>query len=157
MEEPLSDADADFLSAYGGPHVKQILTEDPEQAAQRLTIMAVRSTTWAVSDSMSIADAAQLLGVDRSRISQLLSSGRLWAFQLGRSRRLPRWQFVGSGRLPGLETVVPAIPDGLAPQSIAGFMKTPQSELDDSSPTDWLAGGGDPEVVATLLADLGRW
>jgi hypothetical protein len=28
MEETLSDADADFLSAYGGPHARQILTED---------------------------------------------------------------------------------------------------------------------------------
>ncbi len=61
--------------------------------------------------------------------------------------------------LPGLEQVVPAVPDGTTPVALEGFMTTPQDELlvggHPWSPRRWLAEGQDPDAVAHLVADLG--
>jgi hypothetical protein len=108
--------------------------------------------------SVSIPEAALLLGVDRSRVSQRITQGSLWAFAAGRSKRLPRWQFTAEGRLlPGLAALVAAIPRGLAPQTVAAFMTEPQPELADRTPSEHLVAGGDPSDVAELLAGLGLW
>jgi len=155
--EPLSETEATFVRAYGGPQAVGVLDEDPGQIARQLSQAVARQTVRAIVSTLSIVEAAALLGVDRSRISQLVSRHRLWAFRLGRSKRIPRWQFTGAAVLPGLDQVVAAIPSGLAPQSVAGFMTTPQPELDEVAPVTFLVGGGDPKAVAKLLAGLGRW
>lgn len=98
------------------------------------------------------------MGVDRSRISHRLRQGTLWSFTLGRHRRIPRWQLMPDGDLfPVLAAVVGAIPAGLDPRTVNGFLHTPRPEFDDQPPVAYLASGGDPAPVADLLTDLGRW
>jgi hypothetical protein len=62
--------------------------------------------------------------------------------------------------LPGLERVVPSIPEGSSPLSVQGFMATEQDELRADGrlwkPVRWLQEGFDPEPVARLVADLGQ-
>jgi hypothetical protein len=62
--------------------------------------------------------------------------------------------------LPGLEKVVPSIPEGSSPLSVQGFMATEQDELRANGrlwkPVRWLQEGFDPEPVARLVADLGQ-
>lgn len=43
-----------------------------------------------VAGSLSIAEAAVRLGVTPARIRQRIANGRLWAFDSGRNRLLPR-------------------------------------------------------------------
>jgi hypothetical protein len=86
----------------------------------------------------------------------------LYSVRSGRALRLPAWQFDADRRpLPGLAAVLAALPEGLHPREVEGFMTTPQSELvlDDApaAPREWLLHGGDPQVVASLAADLDRW
>lgn len=62
--------------------------------------------------------------------------------------------------LPGLERVVAAVPDGVTPVALEGFMLTEQDELvingrRPESPLRWLTAGRNPDVVAALVADLG--
>lgn len=156
---PLSASEIEFLRTHGGPRASEVLgLWDPGAADLAQARAAVRRVAAAAQATMSIAEAALLLGVDRSRISHRLAQGSLWAFSVGRNRRIPRWQFTGDGRLlPGLAVVVASIPDGLAPRSVEAFITTPQPELDGRTPAAHLAEGGDPRPVAGLLADLGVW
>jgi hypothetical protein len=155
---PLSAPEAAFLRANAGPGAGEALDTDPAVLAQEARRAEVTRMTELVTGSVAIAEAALLLGVDRSRVSQRLSAGSLWSFRLGRGRRLPRWQFTPEGRsLPGLDVLVAAIPAELAPESVAGFMTTARPELEDRTPAAYLAGGGDPKPVAELVAALGLW
>lgn len=109
--------------------------------------------------ALSVTDAAAMLGVDTSRIRHRLAAGRLVGWKDRGGWRLPAWQFTGSGVLPGLETVLAAIPDDQPPLVVAAFMTTPQVDLPISgrpaTPRQWLLAGGDPERVAELAHVLG--
>ncbi|WP_114907917.1 hypothetical protein [Ornithinimicrobium murale] len=121
--------------------------------------------------SRTAQQVAELLDRDSSNIRRGVQAGRYYAVRVAGALRLPDWQFVERTTydytpgedavpdieivpLPNLSAVVAAIPEGLHPQVIAGFMDTPQPELDDRSPIEWLTGGGDPEPVSDLVAGL---
>lgn len=109
--------------------------------------------------ALSVTDAAAMLGVDTSRIRHRLAAGRLIGWKDRGGWRLPAWQFTGSGVLPGLESVLAAIPDDQPPLVVAAFMTTPQVDLPISgrpaTPRQWLLAGGAPERVAQLAQVLG--
>lgn len=155
---PLSEAERSFLLDHAGQHAAEVLRRDPDELAAEAARSAAAQLSGLLAQSLSIAEAALLLGVSRSRVSQRLSRGELWSFSLGHSRRLPRWQITPDGRpLPGLAEVIASIPRGLAPQTVAAFMDAPQDELGGVAPSVHLAGGGDVMPVADLLAALGQW
>ena len=134
--------------AAGGPRAAAVA-----QAGVAVGLLA-RSTT--------VAELAQAWGVDGSRVRHRVRDGALYSVRSGRALRLPAWQFDADQRpLPGLAIVLAALPAGLHPREVEGFMTTPQSELvvDDepAAPRDWLLHGGDPHAVAAVAADLDRW
>lgn len=155
---PLSATEVEFLREHAGPRAVEVLDQGPAQIMTELGRSIAERLAGSLASSVSIPEAALLLGVDRSRVSQRISQGSLWAFAAGRSKRLPDWQFTVLGRvLPGLPAVIAAIPRGVAPQTVAAFMAEPQPELAGCTPSEHLVAGGDPSVVAELLAGLGLW
>ena len=121
--------------------------------------LAATSTAGAytalVATSLTVGEAAQLLGVTEGRVRHKIGRGDLYALPSGR-RRLPRWQFTEGGTLPGLAQVVRALPVGEHPLGVLAFMTTPQPELDLGgrrvTPEQWLRAGGDPAPVTELAA-----
>lgn len=109
--------------------------------------------------ALSVAGAAERVGVDASRIRHRLAEGRLAGWKNGGGWRLPVWQFTNDGVLPGLDTVLAAVPADQPPLAVAGFMTTAQQDLrtagEPTTPRDWLLAGGDPAAVARLVATLG--
>lgn len=109
--------------------------------------------------ALSVAGAAERVGVDASRIRHRLAEGRLAGWKDGGGWRLPVWQFTNDGVLPGLDTVLAAVPADQPPLAVAGFMTTAQQDLrtagEPTTPRDWLLAGGDPAAVARLVATLG--
>lgn len=101
---------------------------------------------------------AERLGVDRSRISQRLSEGSLYAFTLGSERWFPEWQLVDGSSVPGLKAVLAAVPAALHPLTVDHWFTTASVDLEIDteavSPVEWLATGGDPGPVVALVADL---
>lgn len=104
------------------------------------------------------AAVAELLGVDRTRISQRLASRSLYAFTGPGDRCFPRWQFAGRRTVPGLRTVLEALDAGLHPLTVDHWFRTPSVDLEVAgesvSPAAWLATSGRPAVLAELAADL---
>lgn len=154
----LSKTEVDFLRTHAEPSAEAVIetwsADDERQARARV---ALRQLTGALSGSVSIKEAAAILGVDRSRVSRRITGKALWAFDLQGSRRIPRWQFLGKELLPGLDVIVPAIPRDATPAVLDAFMHTAQPDFDNRTPIEHLAAGGDPELVAGFLEDLGRW
>jgi hypothetical protein len=109
--------------------------------------------------ALTVADAADTVGVDTSRIRHRLLARRLSGWKERGGWRLPAWQFASTGVLPGLEAVLAAIPEDQPPLVVAAFMTVPQPELpingDPVTPRQWLLAGGDPGAVATLASTLG--
>lgn len=155
---PLSMTEVQFLRAHAGPGAAAVIdawSGDDERQARART--AVRELADALSGSVSIKEAAAILGIDRSRVSRRVTGKALWAFDLHGNRRIPRWQFLGGELLPGLDVIVPAIPRGATPAVVDVFMHTPQPDFDDRTPIEHLAAGGNPALVAGFVEDLARW
>lgn len=153
----LSRPEIDFLAEHGGPDAAAVIKEwSPSGERQARARVAVQALTSAVAGSISAKEAAEVLGVDRSRISRRLGK-TLWAYDMHGQRRLPRWQFVDAALLPGLDVIVPVIPRGVTPAVLEAFMRTPQADFDGQTPIEYLAAGGDPRPVAGFVQDLDRW
>jgi len=109
--------------------------------------------------ALTVAGAAERIGVDTSRIRHRLAAGRLVGWKDRGGWRLPVWQFTDADVLPGLEAVLAAVPADQPPLVVAGFMTTRQADLEvDGSPVmprDYLLATGDPAPVARLVAVLG--
>lgn len=105
-------------------------------------------------DTAAVAGA---MGVSESRIRHQAGAHTLLAVRVGRGLRFPAFQFDSQGRpLPGLRTVLAAVPEAWPPAQIAAFFTTRQPELamdteQSATPAMWLAAGGDPAAVAALL------
>lgn len=154
----LSHSEVDFLSAHGGASTADAIggwSADAERRDRALAAVAQLASTLA--NSASIKEAATILGLDRSRVSRRITGKSLWSFDVRGGRRIPRWQFLGKGLLPGLDVIVPEIPQGLSPGVLEAFMHAPQPDFGNRAPIEHLAAGGDPAVVAGFVADLGRW
>lgn len=109
--------------------------------------------------SLSVADAAERLGVTAARVRQRLSEGTLWAFTSGRVRLLPPAQFTATGAVPHLEQVMPLVSRDLHPLTVQALLTQPQPSLvvEDRpvSVVAWLTGSAgtasDIEQAAAVI------
>ncbi|HEV2779368.1 MAG TPA: DNA-binding protein [Actinophytocola sp.] len=160
----LSPADPDPAD-YFNPEQQEALTavgldlsprrrSDGDHRARAVAAQAVLRDS-----AVTVAEAAETIGVDPSRIRHRLLARRLSGWKERGGWRLPAWQFTSTGVLPGLEAVLEAVPDDQPPLVVAAFMTTSQSDLridgEPVSPRAWLLASGDPEPVAKLASTLG--
>jgi hypothetical protein len=110
--------------------------------------------------SLTAGETAQKLGVDPSRVRQLLAARKLYGLQIRGIWKVPIFQFEDDHLLPGLEEVVPALPEDLHPVGVYRWFTTPNPDLApeemgrELSPREWLLAGHPPRAVAELAADL---
>lgn len=115
------------------------------------------------------ADVASGLGVNQLHLQQRRLTRTLWAIDRDGAWVYPRVQFEAvdgtHGRhalqqVRGLDQVLPALPPGVHPLAVAGFLLTPQLELSlDGRPRtvrEWLRGGGPVEPVLRLI-EIEEW
>lgn len=112
-------------------------------------------------DSYTAEQAADLLGVNGSRIRQRLTGTprTLYGVKAGKSWRIPKFQFHGRRLVPGIERVVERLAADLHPVAVYRWFTSPSPDLrldDDTpmSPLDWLRAGHSPDAVAELAAGL---
>jgi excisionase family DNA binding protein len=109
--------------------------------------------------SLTVAEAARRLGVDSSRVRQLLADRQLYGLQVEGTWRIPAFQLAGDRLVPGLDEVVPALPKSLHPVALYHWFTEPNPDLVSEgdrrlSPREWLLAGSPPRAVAGLAADL---
>jgi hypothetical protein len=110
--------------------------------------------------SITASEASRKLGVDPSRVRQLLAARKIYGLLIRGAWKIPIFQFDDAHLLPGLEEVMPALPKDLHPIGIYHWFTTPNPDLvsEDSerelSPREWLLTGRSPRVVAELATDL---
>lgn len=113
--------------------------------------------------SLSVEEAARLLGVNGSRVRQrlLATPPSLYGIKDGGCWRLPRFQFVGKATLPGFADVLARLDPTLGPIAFARWLVAPNADLvadeesdEPVSPLDWLRHAHAPASVAALAADL---
>jgi len=154
----LSAKQIDYLVESGAFSAPELATIQASVANGDLAAAELMTRLNAISETLRAADVALLLGIDVSRVRRRQAGGHLYAFLIGGRRRYPTWQFTGDVLqpvLPGLEALVKAIPEGLDPASVRGFMSTPQASLSSNgvarTPGEWLRQGGDPQPVTDIL------
>ncbi|MDQ3579306.1 MAG: DNA-binding protein [Actinomycetota bacterium] len=158
---PATPDPADYFSAEQRDTLSEVGLDlsprRPDEIDSRARAVAAQAVLR--DSALTVAAAADTVGVDTSRIRHRLSSGRLAGWKDRGGWRLPAWQFTPSGVLPGLEIVLRAVPEDQPPLVVAAFMTTPQSDLrvDDrpATPRQWLLAGGVPGKIAALAAMLG--
>ncbi|ROZ99359.1 DNA-binding protein [Gordonia sp. OPL2] len=162
----LTDAEARLLDDAG-------FTEDPDDRAEVAASTTARMARL-YSTAYPAAEVAAGLGVSDSRVRQLRLAHTLWAIDDGGSWVFPVLQFElihrtdPSGRevsefaqLRGLDKVFPhLLTRGLHPLSVAGFLESPQPELQiagrPQAVREWLRGRQPVEPVLRLL-EVGDW
>jgi hypothetical protein len=111
------------------------------------------------ADSLSVEEAAKLLGVNPSRIRQRLGGKprTLLGMKVGRSWRVFRYQLDGQGLALNLEKVIAAMPPRQDPVGDHNWLTLPDPDLEVGdravSPIEWLRRGHDPEPVI----EVARW
>ncbi len=155
--DPAADLPAPEVAALrrGGFELAPVTAESSNALARTAAEYAVLCGT-----SLSAGETAQKLGVDPSRVRQLLAARKIYGLQMRGAWKIPVFQFDGDRLLPGLEEVIPVLPEDLHPVAIYHWFTTPNPDLvpggseQGLSPREWLLSGHSPKVVAELASDL---
>lgn len=114
-----------------------------------------------LASSLTVSEAAGLLGVSESRIRQRIGDGTLYAVRAFKEQRLPRFQFADGGEVPNSGEVLREVREGVHPVSVENWFTLPnpdlyldEDEAEPVSPRDWLRSGGSPEAVVPLAREL---
>ncbi|TFC12523.1 hypothetical protein [Cryobacterium sp. MDB2-10] len=157
----LSDEQVAFLIESGDFTEEEFAETEASLARGDLVKLERTTRLGAITDSLSVAEVAQVLSVDAARVRRRQAKGDLYAFLAGGKRRYPLWQFTGDPAqpvLPGLTVLVQGLPADMHPASIKGFMRTPQEDLrvdgERMTPVDWLLHGGDARALVSILGSF---
>ena len=111
--------------------------------------------------ALTTREAAERLGVNDSRVRQRLGERALHGIKAGDEWRLPVFQFAAAGLVPGIDRVIPRLPESLNSVAVFRWFHTPNPDLEGTreegtalTPLQWLQMGNDPDVVAELAAGL---
>jgi len=105
-------------------------------------------------NSVSRAEAAELLGTSDQAVTDALEARRLLGFKRGRRWLIPAWQFdpeAERGVVPGLGELAAAFPGGLV--ALSGWVTRTSPDLDGRTPREALAKG-DEEAVMRLAGTV---
>jgi excisionase family DNA binding protein len=149
---PLADAESAFLTTHGG-------VRDNREALVRSRVASRVRAEEVDRETMTVDQAAELMGVSASRVRHRLGDGSIYAYPStgrGVARRIPDWQFHAHRPIPHLASVLAELPDNYRPTEIRDFVF--RADVDDPSRDstipllEWLRDGGDPEPARELAA-----
>ena len=107
--------------------------------------------------SVTVAEAAVLLGVTPARVRQRCAAGTLLAHRRSDGWHLPRFQFPEDRELRGWPVVAREIPPGTPWLFVERVLTSPApaliSEGVELAPFEWMMQGGDPAAAAQAVDD----
>ena len=133
----LTAAEASVLQA-GGFDLKESANNDP--LAETATVFAALLNT-----SLSAKAAAKRLGVQDTRVRQMLTERTLYGFHINHRWQIPEFQFAANALVPNIGRVNAALDPDLHPVAVYQWYITPDAdlEMDDQSlsPLDMAESG----------------
>jgi len=130
----------------------------PADAYTRAVSRTTARMAAILADAGTVEETAKAMGVSGARVRQLLADRALFGVRTADGWLVPRFQLQSGSSLPGLRSVVAALPVGLHPVAFHTWFTTPTGalRLDDApvSPRDWLASGGPSDPVVAQAAAL---
>jgi len=148
----LTEADVVELRAAG------LRTVVPADAYTQAISRTAARMAAILADAGTVEETARATGVSAARVRQLLGGRALFGVRTADGWLVPRFQLQGSAPLPGLRTVIMALPAGIHPVAFHTWFTTPTGALRlgdvPLSPRDWLASGGPADPVAEQAAAL---
>lgn len=146
--EPLERFVQGFVAAARATDLPERLSriDDPEAFGAELVALVSARAIWeaALGRYLSVAEAAKVLGVSsRQAVHQRIARRTLLGMDLAGQTVLPAYQFDGATVRPEVVRVLKLLrPAGLSDEATLSWFATPQPELDEVTPADWL--GKDP-------------
>jgi len=133
----LTAAEASVLQA-GGFDLKESANNDP--LAETATVFAALLNT-----GLTVKEAAKRLGVQDTRIRQMLTEQTLYGFHINHRWRIPAFQFADNALVPNIGTVSAALDPDLHPVAVYQWYVTPEVDLEMDGqplcPLEWLKAG----------------
>lgn len=137
LHEAVDDLDREAARAYG------------HDAGQR----ALAALVWRVmaGEAITTEQARVLLGISRQALHQRVASGTLLGLPTARTTLFPTWQFEDGRVRPVVAALLGAFLRRLGgdvdPRMVLSWATTPQPELKDETPAEWLVRHGDDEPL----------
>jgi hypothetical protein len=147
-------------------HARLLDDADSGENRDALVATAIEITAYQahlVATAFTADDVATGLEVSVSDVWQKRLAGELWAIHDGNTWVFPVLQFETSDnggptrQIRGLDRVFKALPQGLHPLGVAGFLSTPQPNLFHGramTPVEWLRDGGDVDQTVAAAATV---
>src|SRR5215217_5057518 len=111
-----------------------------------------------LDNSLNTEEAARILGTDVEGVARRLADRTLYGIQTKDGWKIPEFQFEDGELLPGLESVLPLLHEGLHPIAVQNWFTNPDPDLSigggSVSPRQWLLSGRDVANVARIALDL---
>lgn len=121
---------------------------------------AMKGRVWGkqlAQQSVTVTEAAAMLGVTPARIRQRCAAGTLIAQRQSDGWYLPLFQFPDERELRGWASVARMIPRGTPLLLVERLLTSPAERLqvdgEELAPFEWLAQGGDPLAAAAAIDD----
>ncbi len=146
----LTATEASVLQA-GGFDLNESIDKDP--LAETATVFAALLNT-----GLTAKEAAKRLGVQDTRIRQMLTERTMYGFHINHRWKIPGFQFAGNALVPNIGGVNAALDPDLHPVAVYQWYVTPEADLETDgqplSPLEWLKAGYSVEPVLQSAAEI---
>jgi hypothetical protein len=105
-----------------------------------------------LATSLTPTALAQTLGITPVRVRQLFRDRSLYAIRIEGRWHVPAYQIAGRALVPNIGQVNQAIAD-LDPVAVQRWVTTPDPDLDDMTPLNWLKAGRDVKAVLEVVPE----
>lgn len=154
-EAELPEAEAEVLRSVGARFSSLGEGDENPELAYEASYAKLLAT------ALDTREAAGRLGISDGYVRQRLEAGTLYGVKLGRTWRLPLFQFAeAGGEVPGIARVLPLLDRALNPVAVERWFGLPKPELyaedlgRDLSPREWLLSGHGPGPLEPLAGAL---
>ncbi|WP_419837791.1 hypothetical protein [Candidatus Poriferisodalis sp.] len=157
-EAPMVIVAQSFIDSLARQSGHKYTTVIDDETARRMgstaaeQVMAVAAWEAAIGDRLDTTQVRELLGISRQALAKRQRSGSLIALEGQRTSWYPVWQFDREQRRvrPIVADIIAAFGEYLDeadPVVIAAWATTPQLDLGDRTPAQWIADANDDEQL----------
>ncbi|GED97999.1 DUF4279 domain-containing protein [Gordonia crocea] len=141
-------ADGGLANAALSFHDEKLLSEagfhEKPGAVAVMTLQRDVQLQQIISESLTVNEVAERLGVTTARVRQRIAARTLWSYLWGERRLMPSAQFTPSGVVPHIDEVIARLRPDSHPLEVHKILTVPQPSLTRK--------GSNPQSVADFLS-----